>query len=87
MINIIIKKIFITYLPISAHIAPSAQTAAFLKTLNFDGEGGSSFIGLGGSSFLLFENSPFEYATPTPIHMISSTMIRKIHRFLIFGLK
>lgn len=74
-------------MPISAHIAPSAQTAALLKTRNFDGEGGSSFIGFGGAAFWFCEKSPFEYAIPTPIQMIRIKIMNKNHLFLIFGLK
>ena len=38
----------VAYLPISAHGAPSEQTAAFLKCRSSDFEGGSGVSGFGG---------------------------------------
>lgn len=45
-----IKECRQTYFPISAQGGPSAQTAAFLKICNFEGDGGSSWVGFGGTN-------------------------------------
>lgn len=41
---------FIVYLPTSAHCGASTQTAALLKTLNFEADGGTGLVGFGGTS-------------------------------------
>lgn len=58
-----------TYLPISAHGGPSAQTAAFLNLCNVDAEGGSDLMGFGGDkiSFVLFLKTPNCCATTMAI--------------------
>lgn len=46
-----------TYLPITAHGAPSAQTAPRLKVFNLLHEGGCKLSGSGGTKILSFSES------------------------------